>query len=332
MQTRNRNRYLNAGIHERIGKGSAMKLEEMILVTENRKGTESIFLLGFPDYMEMVLAACGESAADIADTIQQLYKAKEEKKGCSELYFAGNKSCQAMFCTGIPQLRDFLMGKKEEAARGEIPVFDETRCTRECFEVLRAYGIGTDGYSLSEGFHYEPVEHVFYSGEIVKNLNGSFYRVLEILSPKNLLLTAENTGEILVGIGTQYYERTPKGSPVPVDSVIRGIEWGQGIYLGNRITNVDFAGIRNSYGIAKEEETLTQYHDRLKHEFCLYESIACNTSVAHEIREAAGRSQNAVFGTEDYKAFCIFLDKGIYDQDFCGREESFQQPKREKIR
>ena len=223
------------------------------------------------------------------------------------------------------------MGTQEETAKGKTPVFDGTRCTMECFEVLKAYGIRTDGHSLSEGFCYEAVEHVFYAGENVKNLNGSSYRVLEMLSPKNLLLISESTGEILVGMGTQYYERSPKGDHVSPDSVIRGIEWGQGIYLGNRITNIDFAGVRNRYGITKEEESLEQYHDRLKHEFGLYESLAGNTNVTHEIKEAARRSQNAVFGTEDHKTFCIFLDEGIYDQKFCGRGED-QQPKRERSR
>lgn len=310
-----------------------MKLEEMILVTENSKGTETIFLLGLPDYMELVLKACEDSAYDVADAVKQLYDSRKDTAECSELYFAANKSCQARFCVGEGQLRGFLMGLNENGTT-EKPAFDEERCTPECLEVLKAYGIGTDGHSLFNTLHYEPVEHPFQNGEIVWNLNGNDYRVLEVLSPKNLLLMSVSSGEMLVGVGTQYYERTPKegcGSP---DSKIKGIEWGQGVYLGNRITDIAFEEIRSSYGIPKEQETLTQYRDRLKHEFKLYGSLADNQNVTHEMRTAAWKSMDSVFETEDYQTFCAFLEKGFYDRDFRGEREhnSQQNAKRENLR
>ncbi len=310
-----------------------MKLEEMILVTENRKGTETIFLLGLSDYMELVLKSCEDSAHDVADAVKQLYDSRKDAAVCSELYFAANKSCQARFCVSEGQLRGFLMGLNENGTT-EKPDFDEGRCTPECLEVLKAYGISTDGRSLFNTLHYEAVEHDFQNGEIVRNLNGSDYRVMEVLSPKNLLLMSVSTGEMIVGVGTQYYERTPKegcGSP---DSKIRGIEWGQGVYLGNRITDIAYEKIRSSYGIPKEQETLLQYRNRLKHEFRLYESLTDNQNVAHEMREAAWKSMNEVFETEDYQTFCTFLDKGFYDWNFRGKVEinSQQNMRRENLR
>lgn len=310
-----------------------MKLEEMILVTENRKGTETIFLLGLSDYMELVLKSCEDSAHDVADAVKQLYDSHKDAAVCSELYFAANKSCQARFCVSEGQLRGFLMGLNENGTT-EKPGFDEGRCTPECLEVLKAYGISTDGSSMFNTLHYEAVEHDFQNGEIVRNLNGSDYRVMEVLSPKNLLLMSVSTGEMIVGVGTQYYERTPKegcGSP---DSKIRGIEWGQGVYLGNRITDIAYEKIRSSYGIPKEQETLLQYRNRLKHEFRLYESLTDNQNVAHEMREAAWKSMNEVFETEDYQTFCTFLDKGFYDWNFRGKVEinSQQNMRRENLR
>lgn len=56
-----------------------MKLEDMIMVVENRKGQETNFLLSLRDYMEMVLKACEDSAVDMADAISQLYGTRE---GC----------------------------------------------------------------------------------------------------------------------------------------------------------------------------------------------------------------------------------------------------------
>jgi len=313
-----------------------LKLEDMILVIENRKGTETMYLLGLPDYMEMVLRACEDSAIDMADAVKQLYDTREHGEGWSELYFAGNKSSQAKFCVSEAQLRGFLLGLKEDGTT-EKPSFEEERCTPDCLEVLRAYGMGTDGHSIFNSLHYEKVEHDFHVGETVRNMNGSDYRIMEVLSPQNLLLMSVKTGELLVGVNTQYYQRTPKEGYSSLDSVISGIEWGNGIYLGNKITSIDFESIRNSYGIPKEAETLTQYRDRLKHEYRLYASLADNANVAHELREAAWKSREAVFETEDYDTFLAFLNKGFYDRNFRGialeeQQKENQQKMQEKAR
>lgn len=313
-----------------------MKLEDMILVIENRKGTETMYLLGLPDYMEMVLRACEDSAIDMADAVKQLYDTREHGEGWSELYFAGNKSSQAKFCVSEAQLRGFLLGLKEDGTT-EKPSFEEERCTPDCLEVLRAYGMGTDGHSIFNSLHYEKVEHDFHAGETVRNMNGSDYRIMEVLSPQNLLLMSVKTGELLVGVNTQYYQRTPKEGYSSLDSVISGIEWGNGIYLGNKMTSIDFESIRNSYGIPKEAETLTQYRDRLKHEYRLYASLADNANVAHELREAAWKSREAVFETEDYDTFLAFLNKGFYDRNFRGiapeeQQKENQQKMQEKAR
>ena len=313
-----------------------MKLEDMILVIENRKGTETMFLLGLPDYMEMVLKACEDSAIDMADIIKQLYGTRKNGEGWSELYFRGNKSSQAKFCISEAQLRGFLLGIQEDETT-EKPSFEEERCTPDCLEVLKAYGMDTDGHNLFNTLHYEKTEHDFHAGETIRNMNGSDYRIMEVLNPKNLLLMSVNTGELLVGVNTQYYQRTPKEGYVSTDSVICGIEWGHGIYLGNKITNIDFESIRSNYGIPKEAETLTQYRDRLKHEFCLYESLINNTNVTHELRETAKKSQDTVFETKDYDTFLAFLDKGFYDQNFRGivseeQQKESKQKMQEKLR
>lgn len=46
-----------------------MKLEDMILVVENRKGTETNFLTDLRGYMEMAVKACDDSAVEMADAI-----------------------------------------------------------------------------------------------------------------------------------------------------------------------------------------------------------------------------------------------------------------------
>lgn len=308
-----------------------MKLEDMILVVENHKGTETMFLLGLPEYMEMVLKACEDSAMDMADAVQQLYDTKKDGAGWSELYFAANKSSQARFCVSKGQLQGVLLGVQENGTIGEKPVFDEERCRPECLEVLKAHGIGTDGHSSFNSLHYEAVNHNFHIGEIVDNLNGSSYRVMEVFSPKNLLLMSVDSGEILVGVNTQYYERTPKEGYSSPDSVICGVEWGHGVYLGDRVADISYESIRQSYGISPEKETLTQFRERLKREFRLYTSISESESVVFTIKVASWKSLDEKFGTQNYDEFCGLLDRGYYDGQFKGITEDNRQKENDQL-
>lgn len=312
-----------------------MKLEDIIFITENWKGTETNYLFAPKDYLEVIMNAYKDSPQDITRAVEELYQTKERKdgtlgRGWSELYVSSNKSFYARFCGDESELSGFLLGYGNHDDK--VVPFDVEKCSPECLEVLRAYGIGTDGLPVFNSLHYELTEHDFYAGEVVRNLNGSYYRVMEVLGSNNLLLISVAAGNLLVGVNTQYYQRTPKEGYSSPDSVICGIEWGQGIYLGNQITNIDFESIRSSYGVPEDRETLRQYRDRLKHEFRLYESMKDNTNVTHEMREAAWKSQNTVFETEDYDTFLAFLDKGFYDGKFRGVLEESPQKKPEKSR
>ncbi len=314
-----------------------MKLEDMILVVENRKGTETMFLLGLSDYMEMVLKACEDSAIDIADAVQQLYDTKKGGTGWSELYFRTNKSSQARFCVSKGQLQGELLGVQENGIIGVKPEFDEERCNPECLEVLRAHGIDTDGRSSFNSLHYEAVDHHYHIGEIVDNLNGSSYRVMELFSPENLLLMSVDSGEMIVGVNTQYYKRTPKEGYSSPDSVICGIEWGQGVYLGNRVADISYESLRQSYGISPKQETLTQFRERLKREFRLYDSISESESLVFTIKEASRKSLDEKFGTQNYDEFYGLLDRGYYDGLFKGitqdeRQKEIDQLKQGKVR
>lgn len=293
-----------------------MKLEDMILVTENRKGTESIFLLNLPGYMEMVLNTCEDSAIDMADAVKQLYETKEGKGGCSELYFRANISSQAMFCMGEAHLRCFLLGLQDGAAKEVKPVFDEARCTPECFGVLKSYGIGTDGHSLMHSLHYEPQEYDFCQGEILHNLNGSDYRVLSVLGENNLLLMSQSNGQYIVAVNTVMYERYPKEGHPAKDSVIRGIEWGHGVYLGTDIMKIDLDGILQEYGSLKPADTIMDYREEAVWQFRKLKSLSQNERLAPVVRWAAEENLGDTFGTTDRERFEHNLEKGDYDAGF----------------
>lgn len=293
-----------------------MKLEDMIMVVENRKGQETNFLLSLRDYMEMVLKACEDSAVDMADAISQLYGTREGKEEWSELYFAGNKSSSARYCTGEAQLRGFLMGSFNDSGW----LFDEERCSRECFEVLRTYGMKTDGHGLFNSTHYEPVEHVFQSGEICKNMNGKEYRVLAVLSPDNLLLMGESDSQLVVGKGVQLYDRYPKGEEPAGDNVVRGIEWGHGIYLGNDITRLDFDILKQEYGIPDKVENISDLRDCIRRNFYMHKNVEEKRGLSARIRSAAKDSMEQQYGTNEPEVFQVMLEKGMYDGMFPARE------------
>lgn len=74
-----------------------MKLEDMIMVVENRKGKEANFLLNLTGYMELALKLWGEYAEDMAEAVSSLYGTKGEKKEWGDLYFAEDKSIRVSF-------------------------------------------------------------------------------------------------------------------------------------------------------------------------------------------------------------------------------------------
>ena len=197
-----------------------MKLEDMIMVVENRKGMETNFLTNMWGFMEMAVKACDDSAIDLADAVGALYETKAGKRDWSDLYFAGNKSIHASFCTGEAQLRGFLAGNFNHGRWS----FDKERSSGKCLAVLRMYNMKPDGQPLFPYLHYERLEHSFHTGEVLRNMNGNDYRVLAALSPENLLLMAQKDSQIIVGRGVQFYGRYPKDERPDSDSMVTGIE------------------------------------------------------------------------------------------------------------
>lgn len=297
-----------------------MKLEDMIMVVENQKGTETNFLTDLRGYMEMAVKACDDSAVDMADAIGQLYGTKENNREWSDLYFAGNKSIHAAFCTGEAQLRGFLMGNFND---GEWS-FDEERCPENCLEVLRIYNMKTDGHSLFPSLHYERVEHTFHAGEVLHNMNGNDYRVLAVLSPKNLLLMSAVDGQIVVGSGVNLFERYPKGERPDNDSVVTGIEWDHGVYLGTDITRIDFDILKQEYGEPDRVENVSDLRDKIRRDFWMQKNVEQKEGLPERVRNAARDCLEHIFGTSEPDVFAKMLDKGMYDGMYHTKEEQKQ--------
>lgn len=310
-----------------------MKLEDMILVTESRAGIEINYLSSFEDYLKSIVNAHTDNPEDLAYAVMGLLDTKDKSYCWGELYLETNITSNARFCFDEPQLRQFLLGNLNPGSnKKQESYFDEGRCSKECFIVLDAHDLKTNGHSKMGSFTYEKMEHTFHTGEIVRNLNGSDYRVLEVLSERNILFLSVLTGEINVGIDTEYFAKAPRGDDVPTDSVLYGMSWGHGIYLGNKITDIDFDGIRKEYGTPEKIETLTDYRGSLKKTFFLYKKLIENDKISAEVRHAATVSIYEAFGTAKSNIFYDSLLEGHYDSGFQKKEDKISAPGKEKSR
>ena len=293
-----------------------MKLEDMIMAVENRKGTETNFLTDLCGYMEMA-KACDDSAACMADAIGRLYGTRDGKGEWGDLYFAADKSVHAAFCRGEAQLRGFLAGH----FNGGEWSFDEERCHKGCLDVLRIYNMKPDGKPQFPHLHYERVEHAFSIGEVLHNLNGNDYRVLAALSAENLLLLGLADSQFLIGCGVRLYERYPEGERPDSGSMAAGVEWGHGVYLGNDITKIDFDILRQEYGEPERADNVLRMRDAIRRDFRMQKNVEQKEALPERVRNAARDCLENSFGTSSPDVFAKMLDMGMYDGMCRAKEE-----------
>lgn len=294
-----------------------MKLEDMIMVVENRKGTETNYLMNLTDYMGEALKLWGEHSEDMASAISSLYETKEDKREWCDLYYTSDRRVEAAFCREESQLREFLFGN----FNGGKWSFDEGRCSKDCLDVLRIYNLKTDGQFQFPYLHYERVERTFYASETLHNLNGNDYRVLALLSPKNLLLLGLTDRQIIVGMGVQFYERYPKGERPDDESMVAGIEWEHGVYLGDDIMGIDFDILKQEYGEPDRVENVSDLRDVIRRNFWMQKNVEQKEGLPERVRNAAKDCLENTFGTNDPDVFVKMLDNGMYDGMYHAKEE-----------
>ena len=227
-----------------------MKLKDVLLITNNNKGTEYKYLSSMKDYMTVLFRAFEGSETELAHAVQELCQTKENSQ-YAEVYLAANKTFHARFCSDEWELRNFL-GGNHKMTEGEVS-FDKDRCTKECLDVLTAYNMDHEGHPLIGALNYEKMEYDFRQGEVLHNLNGSDYSVLMVLNQNDLFLMALKSGQFLIAEGTRAYARYLKEGICSEDCIVRGIEWDRGIYLGNNLSEIDMDSIQKEYGINRNE-------------------------------------------------------------------------------
>lgn len=223
-----------------------MKIQDMVLVIENTKGREKNMLMTLKEYKEAYLFVSSLSREQSAELLKQLFDTKfsEAGKGWAECYITANKSYYAKFCSGSDELQCFLLGKFNDDKNFQ---FDRKESSVECLQALEEYNLDVNGGAKGFMFHYEQKEHGYKPGEVLHNLNGTDYKVIECYSKKNLLMMNMASGAFMVAVGVAYYERYPYAGEHTKDNAEMGIQWDRGEYLDARPSDIDFAALRAEF-------------------------------------------------------------------------------------
>lgn len=123
-------------------------MQDMIMVTENWKGTETNMLLNFTDYMRDIIFHTNKEKMEIALEVLELEHTRDLKTDWVETYLAANKSYSARYCVDYNQLISFLKGKLNDDFANTR--FDCERCSKDCLEKLRDLGIRIYGKAVQE--------------------------------------------------------------------------------------------------------------------------------------------------------------------------------------
>ena len=81
-----------------------MEITDIILVTENYKGTEKNMLMNFTEYMIQFGMQTGKTPSEAAFHTLDLERSKNDRGMWTEVYFSANKNVNARYCIDMDQL------------------------------------------------------------------------------------------------------------------------------------------------------------------------------------------------------------------------------------
>ena len=122
-----------------------MDLKDMILVTENDRGTETNMLMTLDDYKSFIAI---DDMSELADHLLQLGRTLGEADNFTEYYRAANVTVSARFCLDDIQLGHFLQGFYNDSKKFR---FDKEASSSECVAKLKEIGMTDNRYCE----HYE---------------------------------------------------------------------------------------------------------------------------------------------------------------------------------
>lgn len=291
-----------------------MKIKDMIMVIENRKGTESNSLCSFEDYLSEFVFKTTTDEKVRAELIGEIVRTRYESNGWSEIYSAANHTIHARYCKDQNDLQAFVLGcYNDTKPEQNLNVFHSNI---ECLGVVESMGIAYNGNKGNLcAMHYEKVKREFTEGEVLDNFNGRKYRVLEKYSDSNLLLQDVESGSFVVGEGTAFYAKYPKAEGIGSENCVYGIEWQSGIYPGGaKPSEINFKQIREEYGRQPDAEKNKSYREELVEKFDELYRISRDVKLTETVCEAAKEALYDEFGTSRRNIFMDKLEKGQYDR------------------
>lgn len=117
-----------------------MNLNDIILVTENNKGTEINMLMTLEDYKEFISS---DDMSDMADQMLLLGRTLGEENSFAEYYRAANVTVFARFCKDEVQLGKFLQGLYNDSRNFR---FDREASSQECIDKMKELAMTDRGW------------------------------------------------------------------------------------------------------------------------------------------------------------------------------------------
>lgn len=272
-----------------------MKINELILCIYNDKGYEKNFVCTFDNFAKTYISKYCDNFYEAAEVVRELERVKDKDNGCAEMYVAANKTMYMRYCKSVSDLELFIKCRynENESEFAYDYCDDESKKMLEKCELVEN-GVVTNRYPL----HYEKLKKNFKQGEVLHNLNGCDYKVLELLSDRNLLLLNLDSGTFTVGIGVDYYGRYPRNEDINSEACEMGIEWGHGVYLGNIPSVIDFKIIREKYGRNSQMDE-NKSNDKRTYQVEVEEKLARTIDVeADSMEEAVDIISDRYYGEE----------------------------------
>lgn len=292
-----------------------MNLTDIVLVTENDKGTETNMLMTVDDYKRFVDI---EDLSDLSEQMLLLGRTLGEADNFAEYYRTANVTVFARLCRDDVQLGHFLQGLYNDSKEFR---FDKEASSPECVVKMKEIGMTDRGWIDDFILHYEKNDRTFERGQTFHNFNDHDYMVLEALSPRNLVVMDMKSGSLTIALGATEYKRYPKDEKSTNDNTTIGVSWEYGIYLGSTLSTTNFRMYKKEYGTPEKVEDIYDYRAKLKRKFYFLEDLSKDDDIPKKIQNDILHEIYDKFSTLEEDTFIDRLEDGKYDAGFVKEPE-----------
>lgn len=292
-----------------------MNLTDIVLVTENDKGTETNMLMTVDDYKRFVDI---EDLSDLSEQMLLLGRTLGEADNFTEYYRTANVTVFARLCRDDVQLGHFLQGLYNGSKEFR---FDKEASSPECVVKMKEIGMTDRGWIDDFILHYEKNDRTFERGQTFHNFNDHDYMVLEALSPRNLVVMDMKSGSLTIALGATEYKRYPKDEKPTNDNTTIGVSWEHGIYLGSTLSTTNFRMYKKEYGTPEKVEDIYDYRAKLKRKFYFLEDLSKDHDIPKKIQNDILHEMYEKFSTLEEDTFIDRLEDGKYDAGFVKEPE-----------